>query len=153
MKHDGTAGAVTSVRSLTQSRADMRARTASRATSTLEPVSGLEYPRDDQQKHRQKQRGHAEAHLDVHIGESIEAPAKSANQINDRIEQRHRPPERRQHIHRIEASAEKRERRDDQERHELQLLEAIRPYADDETEQTERDCSEHQKQDDPEWVQ
>jgi hypothetical protein len=41
--------------------------------------------------------------------------------------------ERRQHADRVEGAAEECQRRDDEQRHDLQLLETVRPDADDET--------------------
>jgi hypothetical protein len=39
-----------------------------------------------------------------------------------------RCPHRRQHVDRVEGSAQERQRRDDQRRNELELLEALRPH-------------------------
>jgi putative glutathione S-transferase len=71
----------------------------------------------------------------VPAGPAEEAPAEARDQVEHRVEQRHRLPERRQHRDRVEAAAEEDQRRDHQQRHELQLLEIARPDADDEAEQ------------------
>src|SRR5262249_42533260 len=82
--------------------------------------------------------GHAQAHPDIDIGDAIEAPAKAADEIDHRIEQRDLLPEFGQHRDRVEAAAEKGQRGDDQRRHDRQLFPAVRPYDDDEAEQAER---------------
>src|SRR5690606_41911063 len=67
-----------------------------------------------------------------HVRVLVEAPAEAADEVDHGIEQRHRLPERRQHVDRVEAAAEERERSHDQHGHELQLLEAVGPDAEDE---------------------
>src|SRR5690606_41734681 len=57
---------------------------------------------------------------------AIETPAKPADQVHHRIEQRHRLPERRQHVDRVETATEKRQRRHHHQRNDLQFLEAVR---------------------------
>src|SRR3546814_4900384 len=73
-----------------------------------------------------------------------EGPAKAADQIDDGVEQRHRLPRRGQHRQRIEGPAEEGQRIDDEQRHHLQLLETLRPDADDEAERSEEHTSELQ---------
>ena len=60
---------------------------------------------------------------------------------------------RRQHVDRVEGAAEEGQRRDDQHRDELQLLEALGPDADDEAEQAEGRRGQHQEGDHPQRVQ
>src|ERR1700724_3174609 len=105
--------------------------------SRLETISRLEDPPDDDEADGEEQRRHGEAHGDTHVGDFEEAPAEAADEINDRVEQAHGLPYGRQHAHRIEAAAEEGERGDDEQRDHLQLLEAVRPDADDEAEQAE----------------
>src|SRR5580698_7048067 len=64
----------------------------------LQPITRLEYPGDDRQAGRQEQKRHAEADPDADIGDAIETPAKAADEIDDRIDQRQGAPERRQHV-------------------------------------------------------
>jgi hypothetical protein len=104
----------------------------------LEPISGLEDPSHYHQACRQEHRGHGEAYADTNIGDPVETPAEAADQIDHGIEQCDRLPEGRQHIDGVETAAEKGQRRDDQERHELQLFEIVGPNANDEAEEAER---------------
>src|SRR5256885_459749 len=101
--------------------------------------SAYEKPSHDHETHDEKHERHPDAQRQAHVGYAVEAPAKTAHEINDGIEQRHLLPNRRQHPDGVEAAAEKRERRHDQHRDELELLEPVRPKADDEPEQAERD--------------
>src|SRR5581483_6784900 len=128
-------------------------RNACGSGSAFQPVAGFENPRHGGQADRKKYQGHRQAHADSHVGGSVKAPAKAADQIDDRVEQRHRAPRRRQHVDGIESAAEKRERRDDQHGNELQLLEILRPDADDEAEQAEGHRGQHQKRDHPERME
>src|SRR3546814_13782062 len=64
-------------------------------------------------------------------------PAKAADEIDDGIEQRDCAPCRGQHVQRIKSPTEEGQRIDDEQRDHLQLLEALRPDADDEAEQAE----------------
>src|SRR5262249_2755587 len=116
-----------------------------KAASALQPVSGLEDPPYNRQADRQKHKGHGQAHGDAHVRNAEEAPAKAADEINHGIEQRHLLPERRQHMNRVERAAEEGERRDDQQRHDLQALEAVSPDAEHEAEQPEGDGRKHEK--------
>src|SRR5579859_2470322 len=104
---------------------------------SLQAVAGLEDPPDAAEAGDEEERRHAKAHADVDVGDLEEAPAKAADQVDDGIEERDGLPGGRQDVDRVERAAEERERRDDEHRDELQLLEAARPDADDETEQAE----------------
>ena len=79
-----------------------------------------------------------------------ERPAEPRDQVDHRVEQRHRLPERRQHGDRVERPAEEHERRDDQQRHQLQLFEVARPDSDDEAQQREADAGQHKERQHPE---
>src|SRR5271169_6666198 len=94
------------------------------AISSLQPVAGLEDPPHDGERAGDKRQDGGHADLDIHVGEPEKAPAEPADQIDDGVEQRDRPPERRQHVGRIKCTAEECQRRDDQERRDLQLVEA-----------------------------
>src|ERR1022692_4454766 len=118
----------------------------------LEPVSGLEYPGHDRQRYRHEHDRHAEADADSHVGNAVEAPAEAADQVDHRVEQRDRLPEGRQHLYRIEAASPEGKRGDDQQRHELQLFEAVGPDADDEADEAERYRRQHEEEDHPERV-
>jgi hypothetical protein len=111
----------------------------------LQPIAGLEEPGNDRHAEREKSKRDGHAQSDMHVGDIEEAPAESRNQIDQRVEQRDRAPERRQHVRRIKGAAEKRQRRDDQERHDLQLLEIVGPQSKNEAEQAETDRGRHQE--------
>jgi len=83
------------------------------------------------------------------VGHAVEAPPKAADQVDHRVGERDGLPQRRQHVDRIEAAAQEGERRDDQQRHHLQLLEAVGPDADDEAEHAEGGRRQHQEQHHP----
>ena len=74
-----------------------------------------------------------------------EAPAEAADQVDHRVEQRDLLPRRRQHVDRIEAAAQEGQRRDDHQWHDLQLLEAVGPDAEDEAQQAEGQRGQHQE--------
>ena len=93
---------------------------------------------------------HAEADGDADVGDLIEAPAETADQIDHGIEQRDGAPARRQHVDRVEAAAEEGQRRHHQHRDHLQLLEPVGPDADDEAEQAEGHRGQHQEGQHPE---
>jgi len=112
-------------------------------TLRSQAIAGLEDPPDDGQAHDEKQDGDRDADADVHVGKLEEAPAEAADQVNERVEQRDRPPERRQQARRIERAAEERERGDDEHRHDLQSLETVGPDAENEAEQAEADRGQH----------
>src|SRR5215211_3269417 len=99
--------------------------------SVLEAVSGLENPPCHGEADGQEQERHGEAQGDADVGRLEEAPAEAADEVDDRIGERDFLPEGRQHADRIEGAAKEGERRQDEERHELQLLEAVGPDADD----------------------
>jgi len=64
---------------------------------------------------------------DGDVGTFQKSSAKSVDEIDHRIDQRDLAPEGRQHVDRIEGAAEKGQRRHHEERHELQLFEAVGP--------------------------
>src|SRR5690606_39305738 len=84
--------------------------------------------------------------MDADIRGAEEAPAETADEIKHGIEERNGAPRLRQHVDRVERAAEKDEWRDQQHGDELQLLEVIRPDADDEAEEAEGDCRQHQEE-------
>src|SRR5438270_5907225 len=86
--------------------------------SGLQLVPGSEYPAHDRYAQREKGERGAGAHEDVDVGDSVEAPPESADEIDDRVEEGDLLPDRRQHAHRVERPAEEGERRDDHERSE-----------------------------------
>src|SRR5581483_7897695 len=100
----------------------------------------------------EEQQRHGYANADADVRGLEESPAEAADQINHRIEQRDFLPERRQHADRIKAAAEKSQRRDHEQWHDLQLLEAVRPDADNEAEQTEGHRGEQQEFQHPDRV-
>ena len=83
----------------------------------LQPVAGLEDPPHGGEAQRPGTPASWPRLMPtLDVGDAVEAPAEAADQIDDRIEQRDRLPERRQHVDRIEAAAEEGQRRDDQQR-------------------------------------
>src|SRR5215475_1530140 len=114
--------------------AGLSATARARRPLVLQPVAGAKNPADQRQAEACEQHGHRQADAHVYVGDRIETPAKTADQINDRVEQAERLPGWWQQVDGIEAAAQKGERRNDQERDHLQLLEAIRPNADNEAE-------------------
>ena len=111
----------------------------------FQPISRLEYPAQCQHAGEKKHRCHGKTYANVHVGQTVEAPAETADEIDDRIEKRHRLPEWRQHFYRIEAATEECERRYDHQRNELQLFKTISPDADDEAEHAEGNSRQHQE--------
>src|SRR6478672_11327002 len=111
----------------------------------FQPVAGLEDPPHHSEADRQEQDGHGEAQSHAHIGHSEETPAEAADQIDHRIEQRHLLPKWREHVDGIEGTTEEGERRDDEQRHDLQPLEAVSPDAEHEAEQTESGRRQHEE--------
>src|SRR5262249_6907613 len=93
----------------------------------LEAISGLEDPPNDRQADDEEQDGHRQAQAYAHVGGLEEAPAEAADEINNWIAQGEGLPGRGQDIDRIKRAAQKGQRRDDQKRHDLQLLESVRP--------------------------
>ena len=86
---------------------------------------------------------------DIDVGQTEKAPAEAADQIEHRIEQRDRAPERRQYAGRIERAAEERQRRDNEQRHDLQLLEGVGPDAENKAKQAEAERGQDQKGEHP----
>src|SRR5919112_3575804 len=125
---------------------------ASRQGLRFEPVPCLEDPPYGRQAYGQKADRHGQAHADAHVGDPVEAPAEAADQVDDGIEQGGRLPERRQHIDGVETAAEKDQRRHDEERHELELLEAFGPDAQDKAEEAEGRGREHEEGEHPQRV-
>src|SRR3954447_13371445 len=107
----------------------------SKLVLVLDAIAGLENPADRAEAEREKQKRHRHADAEMHVGGFEDAPAETADQIDDRIEQRDRLPAVGQHMDRIEGAAEKRQGLNDQQRDDLQLLEAVGPDAEDEAEQ------------------
>src|SRR6267154_3449175 len=122
------------------------------AISILESIAGPEDPRHDRERHREECTGHGEAHPHAHVGQAVEAPAESAHEVDHGVEERDRPPEGRKHVDGVEAAAEKGERRDDQERYGLELLETVSPDADDEADEAECHRGQHEEEDHPEGM-
>jgi glutathione S-transferase len=114
--------------------------------SWLDPIAGLEDPPNDTEAGDQEERDHAQRECQRDIRQPEERPAEPGDQVDHRVQQRHGLPGRRQHRDRVEGAAKEHERRDDQERHELQLLEIVGPDAQDEAQQREADTGQHQKQ-------
>ena len=54
----------------------------------LEPIPGAENPPDHDKADHQESAGRHDADADRHVGDAVEAPAETADQINDGIEQR-----------------------------------------------------------------
>src|SRR5919112_418282 len=118
----------------------------------LEPVACLEDPPHRCQAQDQEEDRHGQAQAHAYVCGPVEAPPETADQVDHRIEEGDRLPERRQHIHGVEAAAEKDQGRNDKERHELQLLEALGPDTEDEAEEAEGEGREHEEQDHQERV-
>src|SRR5690606_2424307 len=114
--------------------------------SALQPEACLEDRPDDGEAGGQEEHDHGEADGHPDIGRFVEAPAKAADEIEHGVEVTYRPPERREHVDRVEAATQEHQRRDHQERHELQLLEIVRPDADDEAEEAEGHRRQHEKE-------
>src|SRR4051794_18953312 len=56
--------------------------------SALQAIAGLEHPPHRQQQDEQEAEGHREADADGDVGGAVEAPAKTADQIDHRVEER-----------------------------------------------------------------
>src|SRR6185295_5520833 len=115
----------------------------------LEAIACPENPPHGDEAQRQEQRRHPETDAHMHIGDLVEAPAKSAHEVDNGIEERDRLPGRREDADGVEGAAEEGQRRQDEERNELELLEAVRPEAEDEAEQAERDGDEDEEAEHP----
>src|SRR5690606_8602645 len=100
--------------------------------SASEAIAGPEDPRHERQAERQEQPDHGQADHRIDVGDLVEAPAEAADQIEHRIEVTDRLPGGRQHVERIEAAAKEGQWRHHEHRNEVQLLEMLRPYADNE---------------------
>src|SRR5215813_8498961 len=101
-------------------------RTAGRGvTLTLQAVAGLEDPGNENEACEEERGDRGQADTDADVRGAEERPAETADQINDRVEQRDGAPRLGQHRYRIKRAAEERERRDHQHRNELQLVEAL----------------------------
>src|SRR5262249_76400 len=118
----------------------------------LEPIARLEDPPDYDKAEEKEARRHGEAYSHSDVGDPIESPPKAVDEVDDRIEQRDALPGFGQHREGIERAAEKRERRDDEHRHDLQLLESVRPDAEDEAKQAEGGRGQHQKSERPQGM-
>src|SRR6185312_10779531 len=117
--------------------------------SGFQPVATAEDPPHHGQADQQEDQGHAQADGHADVGYAIEAPAEAADQVHHGVEQGDLLPERGEHVDRVETAAEEGQRRHDQQGHELQLLEIVRPDADDEAEQAERHRGQHQEREHP----
>ncbi len=115
------------------------------AGSGFQAVAGAEDPPNEGETQPQERHGQQRADHDVHVRETVEAPSECADEIDDRVEQRDRLPDARQHVDRIERAAEEGQRSDDQHRDHLQLLEVVGPDADHEAEQAEGEGDQHQE--------
>src|SRR4051812_394583 len=82
-------------------------RPAGASPSRLEAIARPEDPGHDGEADGQHQGGRREADADMDVGDAVEAPAEAADEVDDRIEQRHHLPQRRQHLDRVEAAAQK----------------------------------------------
>src|SRR5262249_28101082 len=74
------------------------------APSALQPIPSAEDPPHDRQAQQKKQQRHSEAYVDAYIGSAVEAPSKSADQVDHGIEPADVPPDRRQDLDRVEAA-------------------------------------------------
>src|SRR5215203_4791624 len=115
----------------------------------LQPAPRLEDPPHRRQAHGQKEDSHGKAHAYPDVGEPVETPAEAADQVDDRVEEGGLLPERRQHANRVEAAAEEDQGRDDEQRHDLQLLDVVGPDPDNEAEEAEGNRREHEERDHP----
>ena len=83
---------------------------------------------------------------------TVETPAEAADQVDDGIEKGDRLPERRQHVDGVKTTAEEDQGRDDEQWHELQLLETVGPDAENEAEEAEGHGREHEEREHPQRV-
>ena len=65
--------------------------------SGSQTIPGTEYPVDYAEAQQEEDARHRDTELHANVGVFIEAPAESANQINNRIEKRYRLPRGWQH--------------------------------------------------------
>src|SRR3569833_830539 len=106
------------------------------ATSVFQSVPRFEYPRHHGDADEKKRQRHRKADADAHIRLAVEGPAKSVEEISDRVEQTEGAPELGQHGDRVARPAEEGERRDVQLRDDAELLDTLRPDAMFDAEQT-----------------
>src|SRR5687767_15090216 len=98
--------------SASSGRRRMRARARwLRGALALQPVPGPEDPCDNSEKKEEETERHHEAPAYRHVGAAVEAPAKAADEIHDRVKQAEAAPGLRQHVDGVERAAEKGERR------------------------------------------
>src|ERR1700739_1954989 len=114
-------------------------RTDDPSVSRLESPTGAENPPQQEQADRNEQRREAEAAPDADVALTVKTPAEAADEIDDGIDQADGAPERRQHVVGIKRAAEEGQRRHDQGGNDRELLEILRPDADDEAKQAEGD--------------
>src|SRR5688572_1062463 len=57
-------------------------------TSGFQPVAGLEYPPYGSEARAEEHQRHSKANSEIHIGDAIKAPTKTADQIDDGVEKR-----------------------------------------------------------------
>src|SRR3569623_1936934 len=99
------------------------------ATSVFQSVPRYEYPRHHGDADEKKRQRHRKADADAHIRLAVEGPAKSVDDLNDRVEQTEGAPELGQHGDRVERPAEESARRDAPHLDEAELLATLRPDA------------------------
>ena len=63
----------------------------------LQSIPGLEHPPHDEQAGDQEHQNHGQTQSYAHVGDFEKAPAKTADQVNHRVEQGDGLPGRRQH--------------------------------------------------------
>src|ERR1700733_15358833 len=95
--------------------------------SRLEFVSGPKDGPNRREARQQEYHDHGKTDNDVDVGNAVEAPAKAADEVHDRVEQSYLLPERRQHVDGIEAAAQESERGDHHQWNDLQLLKPVGP--------------------------
>src|SRR6185437_8382717 len=74
------------------------------AKSVFQTVARFENPGDQSQEEQEENADHAQAQADTHVAFFVKAPAKAADQVDDRIGKRNFLPQRRQHLDRIKTS-------------------------------------------------
>jgi hypothetical protein len=95
--------------------------------SLAQPPAGREDPADRRAAGHDHHGDGDQRHADRHVGKAEKRPAKARHKVQDRVQLGHAFPEWRQHIRRIERAAQKNQGRDHHHRHDLQLLEVLRP--------------------------
>ena len=71
----------------------------------FDPITRLKHPAHYGDAYNQKTKDHGQAYTDADIGHFKKTPAKTTDEINHRVEQCDRLPERWQHAHRVETAA------------------------------------------------